>query len=96
MMTSWLIVDDLPHRFAGERAIVDQDGTTICNPSLMGEANARLIARAPAMLEVLIRAVEASGFSLSGPTDVRVAEHGEPAWVCEARAVIAQARQGAV
>lgn len=38
---------------------------------------------------VLIQAIEESGFSVSGPTDSRVAEHGEPAWVCNARAVLA-------
>lgn len=42
------------------------------------------------MLKALIEAVEASGFSVSGPTDVRAAEHGEPAWVCNARAAIAK------
>jgi hypothetical protein len=40
---------------------------------------------------VLIQAVESSGFSISGPTDSRAAEHGEPAWVCNARAAIAGA-----
>lgn len=54
-------------------------------------ANARLIAAAPELLSVLIQAVESSGFSLSGPTDSRAAEHNEPAWVCNARAAIAKA-----
>lgn len=48
----------------------------------------------------LIQAVEAAGFSISGPTDVRASENGEPAWVCNARAAIAAAdvtaNQGAV
>lgn len=39
---------------------------------------------------VLVSAIEESGFLVSGPTDVRVAEHGEPAWVCEARAALAR------
>jgi hypothetical protein len=38
---------------------------------------------------VLIQAIEASGFSVSGPTDSRAAEHGEPAWVCNARGALA-------
>lgn len=54
-------------------------------------ANARLMAASPELLAVLIQAVEASGFSLSGATDSRATEHGEPVWVCNARAVIAKA-----
>lgn len=38
---------------------------------------------------VLVQAIESSGFSVSGPTDSRAAEHGEPAWVCNAREVLA-------
>lgn len=37
----------------GYRAIVDSDGVTVCNPSPMGEANARLIAAAPDLLAAL-------------------------------------------
>lgn len=48
-------------------------------------ANARLIAQAPAMFDVLIQAIEESGHKVSGPTDWRVAEDGEPLWVCKAR-----------
>ncbi len=51
---------------------------------------AKLLSESSAV-PVLIQAIESSGFSLSGPTDVRAAEHGEPAWVCNARAVIAEA-----
>lgn len=43
-----------------------------------------------ALRVVLVQAIEESGFLVSGPTDVRVAEHGEPAWVCNARAVLAE------
>jgi hypothetical protein len=57
-------------------------------------ANASLIVRAvnshAQLVAALTQAVESSGFSLSGPTNPRAAEHGEPAWVCNARAVIAQ------
>lgn len=59
------------------------------------EADARLMAAAPSLLEVLIQAVEESGFSLSGPTDHRAAEDGEPKWVCNARAAIAIAESRA-
>lgn len=57
----WLIEDDVPGSVIGYRAIVDEDGTTICAPSPMGEANARLIASAPdlrAALEGLLDQVE--------------------------------------
>lgn len=37
----------------------------------------------------LVRRIEKAGFSVSGPTDIRAAEDGEPLWVCDARAVLA-------
>jgi hypothetical protein len=37
----------------GYRAIIDSDGYTVCNPSPMGEGNARLIAAAPDLLNAL-------------------------------------------
>lgn len=37
----------------GYRAIVDKNGYTVCDPSPMGEANARLIAAAPTLLAAL-------------------------------------------
>lgn len=89
-MSRWYIEDRIPGGEIGYRAIVEADGTTVCSPSPMGEKNARIIAQAPAMLDLLAQAVEASGFSLSGPTDIRAAEHGEPVWVCEARFVIGE------
>lgn len=49
----WYYCDDVPDAAIGYRAIVDGEGTIICNPSPMGEANARLIAAAPAMLAAL-------------------------------------------
>jgi hypothetical protein len=49
----WLIEDRLENAHIGYRAIVDADGCTVCNPSPMGEANARLIAAAPDLLEAL-------------------------------------------
>jgi len=50
----------------------------------------RLQDAAPNLAQALVQAIEASGFSVSGPTDVRAAEHGEPAWVCNARAILAE------
>lgn len=41
------------------------------------------------MEAVLMQAIEASGFRVSGPTDWRAAEHGEPPWACNAREVLA-------
>lgn len=51
----WLVIDDVPDHKIGYRAIIDSDGYTVCNPSPMGAANARLIAAAPAMLQALQR-----------------------------------------
>ena len=44
----------------------------------------------PELVSALVQAVEASGFSISGPTDSRAAENGEPAWVCNARGILAK------
>lgn len=41
------------------------------------------------MRTIMIEAVVASGFPISGPTDHRAAENGEPKWVCNARQAIA-------
>jgi hypothetical protein len=49
----WLIEDAVHGAEIGYRAIVDADGYTICNPSPMGESNARLIAAAPSLLASL-------------------------------------------
>lgn len=74
--------------------IVTQDGFEIAALSYTGgseDADARLIAAAPDLKEVLIQAIEESGFSVSGPTDWRAAEDGEPHWVCKAREILARA-----
>ena len=55
----WFIVDNVPEAAIGYRAIVDDEGTTICDPSPMGEANARLIAAAPDLLNALNATFEA-------------------------------------
>lgn len=53
----WFIVDDVEGREIGYRAIVDSDGFTVCDPSPMGEANARLISAAPDLLDALCTAL---------------------------------------
>jgi hypothetical protein len=40
--------------------------------------------------QALIQAISDSGFYVAGPTDWRAAENGEPRWVCNARAALAQ------
>lgn len=45
--------------------------------------------------DILVQAIEASGHSVSGTTDSRAAEHGEPAWVCNARGLLADTGQSA-
>jgi len=52
-MRKWLIDDEVPGAIIGYRAIVDEDGSVICNLSPMGEDNARLIAAAPMLLASL-------------------------------------------
>jgi hypothetical protein len=55
--TTWKIFDNVDGYAIGYRAIVTDDGETICNPSPMGEENARLIAAAPDLLEALLTAL---------------------------------------
>lgn len=49
----YALADGVADAAIGYRAIIDSDGYTVCNPSPMGEANARLIAAAPTLLEAL-------------------------------------------
>ena len=49
----WYIDGQNESAAIGYRAIVDNEGFTICNPSPMGQANARLIAAAPDLLAAL-------------------------------------------
>ena len=49
-MKKWKIYDQVPDAAIGYRAIIDEEGFTVCDPSPMGEANARLIAAAPDLL----------------------------------------------
>lgn len=60
----WIIEDRLENAAIGYRAIVDADGYTVCNPSPMGEANARLIAAAPDLLAALIDLVSRAEIEL--------------------------------
>ena len=57
----WYYCDDVPDAAIGYRAIVDIEGTIICNPSPMGDANARLIAKAPELLACLLDVLDAAG-----------------------------------
>lgn len=49
----WYWSDNVPDFPKNHCIIVDADGFTIAEPSLMGEANARLIAAAPDMFDLL-------------------------------------------
>lgn len=49
----------------------------------------RQAARSADLALTLINAIEGAGFAVAGPTDHRAAEHGEPQWVCNARAALA-------
>lgn len=45
--------------------------------------------REAALEAALVMAIEDSGHCVSGPTDSRAAENGEPIWTCRARAALA-------
>lgn len=60
----WFVDDTVARASIGYRAIITLDGDTICNPSPMGESNARLIAAAPVLLDALKRAeIALEGYS---------------------------------
>jgi hypothetical protein len=90
----WYYCDDVPDAAIGYRAIVDGDGTIICNPSPMGADNARLIAAAPQMLAAL-QMVERT---LSDDQTASVAPDSPQAIACAAivRATVAKATGGTV
>ncbi len=68
------------------RAILDEDGYTICNPSPMGGSTARLIAAAPLLLDALHAALD--------DIDAQRAEGIEPpAWYWQARNAIAKTEE---
>jgi hypothetical protein len=74
------------------RAVKELPGGDFVLAASTREADMRLIAAAPALLAALEQAVDESGWPLSGPTDWRAAEDGDPKWVCNARAAIAAAK----
>jgi len=53
----WLIDYNVEGREIGYRAIIDADGFTVCEPSPMGNSNARLISAAPDLLNALCTAL---------------------------------------
>ena len=74
MNTVWHIVDSCGGmERIGYRAIVDQDGETICNPSPMGDEAARLIVSAPIMFRALDALVAAADTSLDYRPEFRLA-----------------------
>jgi hypothetical protein len=72
----------------GHHFVIDSDGFTICDPSPMGEANARLIAAAPDLLAALIDAefLLRKAAQLAGPMQDSFARSA-----ADARAAIARA-----
>ena len=92
-MKKWKIVDQVPDAYIGYRAIIDDEGFTVCDPSPMGEENARLIAAAPDLLDALrwiSRCV-----SMSGPAGTNAYIISEEI-MTKARAAIARAEGEAV
>lgn len=71
----WAIVETASAHI-GERAILDAEGYTVCNPSPMGAANARLIAAAPAMLDALLDALPYVEDVLSDPAQLAAFKPG--------------------
>lgn len=53
METKWHIDYDVPGAIIGYRAILDENDDVVCFPSPMGDKNARLIAAAPCLLEIM-------------------------------------------
>jgi hypothetical protein len=88
----WAVIDDVPDAAIGYRAIIEIDdghpGAIVCNPSPMGEANARLIAAAPDLLNALM--------ALVGEADLGEVDLGDDDRVKleHARAAIAKATWG--
>ena len=80
----WLIEDRLENAHIGYRAIVDEEGCTVCNPSPMGEANARLIAAAPELLAALQGMIEYF-------VDCSIDDYSDTETLQAARAAIAKA-----
>jgi hypothetical protein len=83
----WFIFYDAPDYGIGYRGIVDSEGYTICNPSPMGEANARLIYAAPELLNACRCALA----DLEGIVDELPGDHPAYLTIQELRAAITKA-----
>lgn len=83
------------YRIAPGADILQAGGSVHLHSTAPSQVAPKKPACAPELLNALVQAVEASGFRLSGPTDSRAAEDGEPAWVCNARAAIAECHAAA-
>lgn len=57
----WFWADNVPDAPPHYRMIVDADGATVCDPSPMREADARLLAAAPELLACLLDVLDADG-----------------------------------
>lgn len=88
------------HNVGNSFAILDANGIHVCaihrhsvedNPKARAAFLVQCVNACPELVRILSDGIETEGFSLSGPTDIRAAEHGESAWVCGARAAIAKA-----
>ena len=97
---AWLAEDDpndMTHTQLDESDVMgslnlsDQDWDNL--PDRVRAALARLTEDNADLLSALRQAVDESGHYISGPTDWRAAEDGEPKWVCNARAAIARATE---
>lgn len=78
---------------AGKRAIMADETAYMSGGEHWFEARSIYLDSRPingAVGSALIAAIEGAGFNVSGPTDSRAAEDGEPAWVCNARAALAE------
>lgn len=92
----WFWADNVPDAPPQYRMIVDADGYTVCDPSPMSEADARLIAAAPALLDAArcaLADLEGAAADLD-PSGDRV----HPVWrtIKELRDVIERATGGAL
>lgn len=90
----WAIIDDVTDAAIGYRAIVAIDrenfGETICNPSPMGEANARLIAAAPELLAALLDVIGLAERGAKAGNDPEMTDLWMRGQIANARAVIAK------
>ena len=67
-MKKWFVEENVIGKEIGYRAIVDEEGTTICAPSPMGDDNANLIVAAPMLQEAALAAQFALNYYTRGAT----------------------------